>query len=807
MMLYQLFYMPDVSLHKHLSPKDLLELSLSTKWLQSFVREEKKFTRDLYWHYYGPPLAAFRIKDHSYLNLHSRQDYMYFMHDSLRTLYLDNDSYQQNQYFGNRVETVEVADAEWREVIKEFNRGQVRSAYANGRLNSFVGSRNAQDEVCWLLKSFLSTAKQNNGVVNIAALQDDVRLVELTPCRCDALADRGHLHLVQSLVDAKISVMPENALKLEDLFGFQMSFKGRKLFIDYLWIECQGMSWSKFNGCTQYLQSINQLPDQIYRRLIVRYLKLNFNNFYNWKFAEVLSSCDSSESDGADVQMNKEKKYIIQERKCVDSGFMNLFSIVDYVEIQGFLKIAARSVSSFEGLQIIIAILDYYGELQNVDNVYFQVMKGGLNTDKLYGVSLVGPFCLYAVYNLPHDYCLLNEIVNSSILTRKNSICIMSQFQDSKCYSQVVDFMLRQIGVLTMEEQEYALLNALSFISRKYDDSFVYLQKLLQDSRTQLHNSVALNVKEYTELLVSMYGKITYMIEKLGGFDLVHSCFNSLQLESIQSLSAHLISRLLADLSGKEAYLDVEEIAAKAARLFINKDYSSLGSLLSSYLNDGVPFALSVAAVKEHSSNEQLQILCQKMTVEVCTQLGFEQEHYDPFAHQLLAAINGFDKSKLSEMARILKLVYDRNYNLNLSQDAHNACKQLLVQILNMNTSHSKVYKALPAKAYHDWMWHLLYLRVLIEMNKSPKKLKSEILNLWSVIGERVTGLKSNRGVIEIKRFKCALLEIISSLSDDSKVKKVLEEFQQVVESAQVAQSQRVEDIRAENKAKKARVQ
>ncbi|KAI3637565.1 hypothetical protein MIR68_004214 [Amoeboaphelidium protococcarum] len=809
MMLYHFLFVPDQSLHKYLSPKDLLELSLSTKWLQSFVQEEKKFTRDLYWHYYGPRLAAFRIKDHPYLNLHSKQDYLYFMHDSLRTILIDDVSlHRQDPLSWLPPEEVdEVISQAWRDAINEFVNRQIKSS--NGQSKIYTPSKNAQDEASSLLKSVVHTVVQNVDAVDIAALQAKFGQVDITPYRRNALANHGHLYLIEKLIAAQIYVGFETVVTLEDFFGFKMSSKGHKLFIDYLWKECQKMSWSVFIGYTVYLRHTNQLPDPIYRRLCTRYLKLSFTKFSHWQYQEIITIREMNESDGTDFQMDKGKKFIINDRRQIDLDFIDMLSMVDYREIESFLggALQPRSEEERRGqehFQIIIAILDFYGELQNVDNIIFNDIKRAIGWYKVNAQSRVEAFCRYAIYNLPNDYCLFNQVVNSSDLARKNAIWIMTQFEDEKYHAQVFNFMLRQIGPLTLDEQVYAFSSVLSARSIVND---IALDQPKSSQGSSALNQISQSSKAQTLQLDQLYGRITCMVEKLGGFDMVHSFLESFKIEQISTQSSRLLSRLLADLSCRDAYADVEQIAAHVALQYINGYNITLGVLLSSYLTDGVPFALSVAAVKEHSSKEQLQALCKCMAVEFCTQLGFEQQLYESYAHQLLAAIKGLEKTKLPEMARILKQVYDSDHNLNMSPDARNACQQLLVQILNTNTSHSKIYKAIPAKAYHDQMWHLLYLNVLIEINKSPKKLKSEILNLWSVIGERVTDLKSNRGVSEIKRFKFALLEITSSLSDDSKVKKVLEEFQQVVESAQVAQSQRVEDIRAENKAKKARVQ
>ncbi|KAI3650292.1 hypothetical protein MP228_004879 [Amoeboaphelidium protococcarum] len=798
----------ECSLHKYLGPKDLLELSLSTKWLQSFVLQEKKFTRDLYWHYYGPKLAAFRIKDHSYLNLHSKQDYAYFMHDSLRSILIDDVSLRRYDPLSwMRQEVDEVISQSWRDAINEFVNRQTKSS--NGQSNIYTPSKNGQDEASSLLQSVVHLVAQNVDAVDIAALQAKFGQVEITPYRRNALADHGHLYLIKSLSAMSISFVADIVVTVEDFFNFRISSKGHKLFIDYLWKECQRMSWSVFRVYTVYLRHTNQLPDPIYRRLCTRYLKLSFIKFIHWQYQEIISICEMNESDETDVQMDGRKKFIISDRRQIDSDFIDMLSMVDYREIESFLGGALQPSSGEEHrgqepFQIIIAILDFYSELQNVDNIIFNDIKRAIGLYKVNAQSRVEAFCRYAIYNLPKDYCLLNEIVNSSDLARKNAIWIMTQFEDEKYHEQLFEFMLRQIGPLTLDEQVYAFSSVLSARSVVND---IALDQPKQSQGSSSLNQNSKSSKAQTLQLDQLYSRITCMVEKLGGFDMVHSFLINFKIQQISTKSARLLSRLLVDLNCRDAYTDVEQIAAHVALQYLNGFYNTLGVLLSSYLTDGVPFALSVAAVKEQSSKEQLQALCNEMTVELCTQLGFQLQDYDSFTHQLLSAIKGLEKTKLPEMARILKLVYESNHNLNLSQDAHNALQQLLGQILKIDTSHSKIYKALPAKAYQDQMWHVLYLRVLINMNKSPKTLRSEIQSLWNVIVERVSGLKSNRGVKEIYEFKFALLEVTLSLPKTSKCKKILQEFKQVVESARVAQSQKVKEIRAENIAKKARIE
>ncbi|KAI3654407.1 hypothetical protein MP228_001126 [Amoeboaphelidium protococcarum] len=712
MMLYQFFHVPDQSLHKYLSPKDLFQLYLSTKWLQSFVREERKFTRDLYWHYYGPPLAAFRIKTHSYLNLHSKQDYIYFMHDVLRTLQIDDVLLRQDPTSRTRSKVVsdELISQAWRDAINEFVNSQIKSADSNDKPNVSVLSRNAQDEVSSLLTPVVHTVVQNVDAVDAAALQAKFGHIEMTPYRHDALAHYGHLFLIENFIAARVQIGFETVVKLEDFFRFKMSQKSRTLFIDYLWNECQNMSWSVFSGYTVYLRHYNQLPDPIYSRLCTRYLKLSFINFSYWKFREI-----------------------------------------------------------------------------NVDNIIFNDIKRAIDLYKVNAQSHVEAFCRYAVYNLPKDYSLLNKIVNSSDLVRKNAIWIMTQFEDEKDHAKLFDFMLGQIGALTLDEYVYAfssVLNAQSVV----DDVQRAQNKQKQESSSLNSNSQL--SKASNELLGQVYGRITCMIEKLGGFDMVHSFLKSFKIEQISTQSARLLSRLLIDLNCRDAYADVDQIAVHVALQYINRHEDILVVLLQSYLADGVPFASSVAAVKQQLSTEKQQALCKDMTLEIWTRLGFEQQQYDSFLHQLTAAINGPDENQLSEMARILKLVYDCNDSLDLSRDARYACQQLLMQILSSNTSHSLIFKALPAKAYQEKLWHLLYLEVLIKMNyRSSEKLQSEIQSLWSVMDERVSGIKSDRGS-EIYYFKCALLDVSSLFSKDITIMKIIQEFQEVVEYAQFAQQQ-----------------
>ncbi|KAI3629389.1 hypothetical protein MIR68_012594 [Amoeboaphelidium protococcarum] len=477
-----------------------------------------------------------------------------------------------------------------------------------------------------------------------------------------------------------------------------------------------------------------------------------------------------------------------------------MLSMVDYREIESFLSGAFNQIRGQEAFYTIIAILDYYGELQNVDNIFFNDMKRALSQYRIDSQSHVEAFCRYAVYNLPKDYGLLHEVVNSSDLFRKNAIWIMTQFEDEKDHAKLFDFMLRQIGALTLDEQVYAFSGVLS--ARSVVDDVQRAQSKQSQGSSSL-NSNSQSSKASDELLGQVYGRIKCMVEKLGGFDMVHSFLQSFKIEQISTTSARLLSRLLMDLNRRDAYADVDQIAVHVALQYINRHEDILVVLLQSYIADGVPFASSVAAVKEQLSTEKQQALCKDMTLEIWTRLGFEQQHYDSFLHQLTAAINGPDENQLSEMARILKLIYDSNDSLDLSRDARYACQQLLRQILSSNTSHSQIFKALPAKAYQEKLWHLLYLEVLIKMNyRSSEKLKSEIQSLWSVMDERVSGIKSDRGS-EIYQFQCALLDVSSLFFKDITIMKIIEEFQEVVEYAQVAQQQRFEEIRAENKADK----
>lgn len=70
------------SIYEYLRPVDLLQLCLSCKDCQDVVVHHKVVVRDAYFKYYGPLLTAARIKEHTYLQLKSKEDYTYFFHET-----------------------------------------------------------------------------------------------------------------------------------------------------------------------------------------------------------------------------------------------------------------------------------------------------------------------------------------------------------------------------------------------------------------------------------------------------------------------------------------------------------------------------------------------------------------------------------------------------------------------------------------------------------------------------------------------------------------------------------------------------
>ncbi|KAI3644320.1 hypothetical protein MP228_010484 [Amoeboaphelidium protococcarum] len=82
--LTDLLILPTVPVYRYLRPVDLLQLYLCNRQCQSVIQTQKAQVRETYLKYYGPLLAAHRIKSHPYLNLKTADDYSFFFHEDMK---------------------------------------------------------------------------------------------------------------------------------------------------------------------------------------------------------------------------------------------------------------------------------------------------------------------------------------------------------------------------------------------------------------------------------------------------------------------------------------------------------------------------------------------------------------------------------------------------------------------------------------------------------------------------------------------------------------------------------------------------
>ncbi|KAI3635220.1 hypothetical protein MIR68_006786 [Amoeboaphelidium protococcarum] len=82
-LLIQLLQLSDTPLFDQLRPVDLLQLTLTGKECQEIIQSQRHPIRHTYWKYYGPLLAAYRVKSHAQLQLKTVQDYKIFMPETL----------------------------------------------------------------------------------------------------------------------------------------------------------------------------------------------------------------------------------------------------------------------------------------------------------------------------------------------------------------------------------------------------------------------------------------------------------------------------------------------------------------------------------------------------------------------------------------------------------------------------------------------------------------------------------------------------------------------------------------------------
>ncbi|KAI3643217.1 hypothetical protein MP228_012772 [Amoeboaphelidium protococcarum] len=82
-LLLQLLQLSDTSLFDYLRPVDIVQLTLTGKECQEIIQSQRHLVRHCYWKYYGPLLAAYRVKSHAYLRLKTVQDYKVFMAETL----------------------------------------------------------------------------------------------------------------------------------------------------------------------------------------------------------------------------------------------------------------------------------------------------------------------------------------------------------------------------------------------------------------------------------------------------------------------------------------------------------------------------------------------------------------------------------------------------------------------------------------------------------------------------------------------------------------------------------------------------
>ncbi|KAI3640631.1 hypothetical protein MIR68_001509 [Amoeboaphelidium protococcarum] len=129
--LTNLLQLPTTTLHQYLRPVDLLELCISCKECRDTILKQRLPLFKVYFWYYGPLIAADRIRHHAYLQLTSKQDYRYFLHSYIKHFPVLLD-FARHRYVNENDETF-ILDIAWRNAIKEFYPSNTKSSIRKGK--------------------------------------------------------------------------------------------------------------------------------------------------------------------------------------------------------------------------------------------------------------------------------------------------------------------------------------------------------------------------------------------------------------------------------------------------------------------------------------------------------------------------------------------------------------------------------------------------------------------------------------------------------------------------------------------------
>ncbi|KAI3644328.1 hypothetical protein MP228_010492 [Amoeboaphelidium protococcarum] len=124
--LTKLLQLPTTTLHQYLRPVDLLELCLSCKECRDTILQQRLPLFKVYFWYYGPLIAADRIRLHPYLQLKSKKDYRYFLHSFIKQFPVLLD-FARDRYANEKDEPF-ILHTEWRDAVMEFYPSNTRSS-------------------------------------------------------------------------------------------------------------------------------------------------------------------------------------------------------------------------------------------------------------------------------------------------------------------------------------------------------------------------------------------------------------------------------------------------------------------------------------------------------------------------------------------------------------------------------------------------------------------------------------------------------------------------------------------------------
>ncbi|KAI3646613.1 hypothetical protein MP228_009541 [Amoeboaphelidium protococcarum] len=573
-------------LTRFMRPIDMFELSLTQKYIQQYLHQDKVSVRASYYAYYGPALTAYLVKDHGWLQLQTHDDYKFFVdasiknHQVFRKYLCDNilkEEYEfeecpglvdvlyetfdidQNSipdgYRDDRDDNDDDVDdgRQNRELITLFQNG-FWSQYDDGQYNELIICRPLDYARCLIqhfMESIYDGADPNVSYKDLSYgfIQDvlyenglEVMVGELIQRNAAADIEIDGVRTFYISLTAAIEVFSEQVCPLYRKGSLKekcieamlknASWKGHDLVVELFEPDNFNSPHNEdlFDGESS-LPAIerNELPFKLAKAMVS-----HSNYDYSYARYQILQNERSEwyrSRRGRELSEDERNQRFVKARKFIaplHPRFKDALKDVTYEEFdrQAWQVDTADLMQVESRINVIVSILHYYGKLYSGDSYLVRLLGQCVSCDDSQRIYVTNADVMYQFFSVLYK-CYQEETDKSSVGLEQFDLYLFSD--DDQCYD-----VLREVIALVIQFQEFDMGN---FILDQFHDVFLSLmpeygsylrQDLMLAGSVYFDGRCTCNCMDSTCLVFGDHGKVgEFLFDGAHGFEYIVKCLDA----------------------------------------------------------------------------------------------------------------------------------------------------------------------------------------------------------------------------------------------------------------------------------------